>query len=360
MSTTTADPGQTERMTRRTSGKPAPVSGQLNFNPLHPSMELPPEQLIRLLGLEHKTKRRKKKSRQTSPVSSTRPHTTEGSPASKPVKLSIPRTTPASAERERDIVAAPFGDSPKRLVVSALIVGAIAGIAISAYLFWGGSEQAVPETKQTTPAAAIKKAVRPLPKSVKPVPASVPAAAPVPAPASVPTLEPVSLPATRQGIIQRDNVIPQEAEQRFPDRVSEQENVLPASTMSDDIPDPASMQTDNPVFIDEPIEVPVTSSDEPQATASPLEPASFESQNEILNDEDTVGEVPAEQPANETVLTPAEGSAEISTEQTPTAESVLEEPAVETTPIAAEPETETTPGAVQDSVSETTNNEALF
>ncbi|MDT8386176.1 MAG: hypothetical protein RQ736_01575 [Thiogranum sp.] len=36
----------------------SPESAQLNFNPIHPSMELPPEQLIRLLGMETKKDRK--------------------------------------------------------------------------------------------------------------------------------------------------------------------------------------------------------------------------------------------------------------------------------------------------------------
>jgi len=342
MSTTIADPGQAQRMARRTSDTPSPAGGQLNFNPLHPSMELPPEQLIRLLGLEHKTKRRKKKTKKTRAVNARINHETEDTPASESVKLSLPETTPACAERERDMVAAPFGDSQKRLIVPALIVGAVAGIAISAYLFWGSSEDIAPVAKQSAPAAEIKKAVRPLPKPVKPVPAAAPAATP----------------ATRQGLIQRDKVVPQfkieaeekrlriEAEQRYSERVTEQETVLPPYPLIDDIPGPASLTAEYPESTDKPLELPVTPNEAPVNTATPPEqPASLEFQSDGLKDEASVESLPTEQQVTETNLTPAEDFVE-----------VLADPVVETAPVTADP----APEAEQATSSDAAANEALF
>ncbi|VAW74360.1 hypothetical protein MNBD_GAMMA15-1348 [hydrothermal vent metagenome] len=332
MSTTIADPGQAQRMARRTSDKPSPAGGQLNFNPLHPSMELPPEQLIRLLGLEHKTKRRKKKTRKTRTVNARINHDAEDAPASEAVKLSLPETTPASAERERDIESTPFGDSQKRLIVPALIVGAVAGIAISAYLFWGGSEDTAAVAKQSAPAAEIK--------------AAVPAAAPE------------STPATRQGLIQRDKVIPQfeikaeekrlriEAEQRYSERMTEQETVLPPYPLIDDIPGPASLTAEYPESTDKPLELPVTPNEAPVNTATPPEqPASLEFQSDGLKDEASVESLPTEQQVTETNLTPVEDFVE-----------VLADPVVETAPVAAEP----APEAGQEISPEAAVDEALF
>lgn len=45
-------------MTQSSISQAGPESAQLNFNPIHPSMELPPEQLIRLLGMETKKDRK--------------------------------------------------------------------------------------------------------------------------------------------------------------------------------------------------------------------------------------------------------------------------------------------------------------
>ena len=62
---TIVDPGHKQRLQRRTDDKLASSGSQLNFNPLHPSMELPPEQLIRLLGMEGKKIRKSRKTRRS-------------------------------------------------------------------------------------------------------------------------------------------------------------------------------------------------------------------------------------------------------------------------------------------------------
>jgi hypothetical protein len=56
-----------------TNNKPAAGRGALAFNPLHPSMELPPEQLIRLLGMESKKTRKHMKTRRASNPQKSRP-----------------------------------------------------------------------------------------------------------------------------------------------------------------------------------------------------------------------------------------------------------------------------------------------
>ncbi len=325
MSTTMSDPGQAQRMTRRTTDKPSPAGGQLNFNPLHPSMELPPEQLIRLLSLESKTKRRKKPVRPAAAAAS----------VDEPVKLSLPTTAPASAERERDIVTAPFDDSRRSLVVPALIAGAVAGIAISAYLFRGGPEDTAPPVAQTAPAVKIKKAPRPLPAAVKPEPAA----------------------ATRQGTVQRDKVIPQpkiQAEENALINEVKPDNAavkLPAGTSGtdageanysaepsvpaiDDVTAPALMEEEPPVPAVEPVEEPTIPEQEPLGVVTTPEPVTPESPDSALPDETQVEETLLEPEPAESVPVPAE-----------------------TAPVTAE---QTGPETVQDETPETTIDEALF
>ncbi len=202
MDTTIADPGQAQRMQRRTSDTPSPGSVQLSFNPLHPSMELPPEQLIRLLGLENKTKRRRKK---RTPVAT---HARENSSAhsthsDKKIKLLLPETPPASAERERDMVTPPFAEPGRGLVVPSLVVGAVAGIAISAYLILSGEADVAPPVTQAAPAAKPAKHASPAANLRKAEPVTLPAATPAKPPA------PPLAETPRQGMVKRTRVIPQ-------------------------------------------------------------------------------------------------------------------------------------------------------
>ncbi len=186
MDTTIADPGQAQRILRRTGNAPSPGSVQLSFNPLHPSMELPPEQLIRLLGLENKTKRRRKKR----------------SPVTTP-KLSLPQTPPARAERERDRVAPPFAEPRRGLVVPSLIAGAVAGIAISAYLILSGEADVAPPVTQAAPAVKPVKHAAPVTNLRKTEPVTLQAASPVKHPVPPPGETP------RQGMVKRTPIIPQ-------------------------------------------------------------------------------------------------------------------------------------------------------
>ncbi|MGD8843623.1 MAG: hypothetical protein PVJ83_09130, partial [Gammaproteobacteria bacterium] len=59
--TPTLELGQKQQASKGSSNEPRTRGSHMNFNPLHPSMELPPEQLIRLLGMEGKKSRKKSK-----------------------------------------------------------------------------------------------------------------------------------------------------------------------------------------------------------------------------------------------------------------------------------------------------------
>ncbi len=214
MSTTISDPGQAQRMSRRDSDNSHSGGGQLSFNPLHPSMELPPEQLIRLLGLENKTKRRKKRPASRTALSGKLKPT--GMLADTPVRLT-PVTPPASAEREKDMASLPFEEPQRNLMVAALVAGAIAGIGLSIYLFWGNPDE-VKATAAHNP------------------PLQIPATSKVQTATVAPPAAPVAAPGVSmtQGTVDRGNSIPQtadteaeqarlrgEAEKRFAERMQQ-------------------------------------------------------------------------------------------------------------------------------------------
>jgi len=193
MSTTIADPGQAQRMSRRGTDNPPTAGRRLSFNPLHPSMELPPEQLIRLLGLENMKKRRKKRPAQA-PVCTGEKQTANEKPAARSIKLALPVTPPRSAERERDNISPPFGAPRRNLLATSLIVGVIAGIGLSAYLFWISPEDAVATVTQTAPVSKTTRTAPATPSvSRKKQPAARPSAA----------LEETS----RQGTVTRTSII---------------------------------------------------------------------------------------------------------------------------------------------------------
>ncbi len=195
MSASVADPGQPCQMTRRKTD--APAAGQLSFNPLHPSMELPPEQLIRLLGLEHKTRHRRKNARAAST-----PRPASGSPDTQAdSRRTAPSNSPAKrarVERERDTTA-PDHERSLNWLLPSLLVGAVAGIAGAWLLLGNGMD--TPETSpahEPTPPAAVVAPARPAsppavtesPRAAKPaVPAATPGSA-----ASQPAAAPVATP----------------------------------------------------------------------------------------------------------------------------------------------------------------------
>ncbi len=186
--TSLVDPSPARRASdkHRTSGSPT------SFNPLHPSMELPPEQLIRLLGLEGKKTRKRRKPaaanevkppKEVVPAKELAPNagSTANSwtlpddmvPASrkrapKSVNTVNPpaRTKPRRSHAEEPL----FQERRKGLLLPAVAIGALAGIAASAYLFW--SQPAPEPTAAPTRAAVIRspaaaKAVAPKPTAAK-------------------------------------------------------------------------------------------------------------------------------------------------------------------------------------------------
>ncbi len=175
---TTVKPGNVGEKQRRATDKPRAAKVRSTFNPLHPSMELPPEQLIRLLGLESKKIRKQRRAKtgpeQQTPTTtgkSTPPPELERQEATKTTKETEParsesqqtrsesgRTPPESqrarsARRQREYERATKRNESKNgrsLWLSALAVGLICGIAGAVYLFGMQPDQGT-TTKATVP-----------------------------------------------------------------------------------------------------------------------------------------------------------------------------------------------------------------
>ena len=193
------DTGHSQHPKPDIKNKPA-GRGALAFNPLHPSMELPPEQLIRLLGMESKKTRKhlkmrhssnQKKSRRTIDEQKTQPSpdhqdarcatdehtpqdpqqshhvadqqkthrppppnqgaqkkTTDRQQRPKPQQVAPP-SHPMEYERNQP---AAFDKRGPGWLLPALVTGLVAGVTISASLFW---YQSPPTAKQKAPAAVV-------------------------------------------------------------------------------------------------------------------------------------------------------------------------------------------------------------
>lgn len=187
--TTTSEPVGVRRPNRRASDTPATGGSQSNFNPLHPSMELPPEQLIRLLGLEDKKGRKKRKSpaakKPARPAVETRPEntpkqpTTTAKPPAPDKHRAAHRSPQPSRRRQQQADASIFGDARRGLLLPALGFGAVAGLTLSVYLFWGQPD--TPKTAARSPESATSvSASKPAPVIRKPVEASAEQKDPVP------------------------------------------------------------------------------------------------------------------------------------------------------------------------------------
>ena len=131
---TSQQDSETSRRTEKSTGQNAPAKGKRTaFNPLHPSMELPPEHLIRLLGLETK-KTRKKPARQAPKRTQTPvPRSASGTDA----ELAPQLPPPIRPQRSRAAAAQTRAKkSRSSLLLPAIGVGVLAGVAASGYFFW--------------------------------------------------------------------------------------------------------------------------------------------------------------------------------------------------------------------------------
>ena len=229
------DPGHT----RRASDKPRASGSQSSFNPLHPSMELPPEQLIRLLGLEgKKTRKHRKPAVSAKEVTPSQPVLPEVAPVktwtlpddmvpASRKRATQPTNTGSNSARSKARRAytdeSVFQERRSRLLLPAVAMGALAGIVVSAYLFWGQ-----PSLEQT-PTQAVMPSKPPIAAAQIPQGEAVARVAPSASPAtSAPIVRnqpgDVSDPKWRAAVAAQEQRVRAAAEERLRERMQAARN----------------------------------------------------------------------------------------------------------------------------------------
>jgi len=193
-------PGHSQHPKPGMKNKPTASRGAPPFNPLHPSMELPPEQLIRLLSMESKKTRKHMKMRrsfdqqksrpaigepkiqrspdqQNSRCTSDEPKPQDSDDGQKSRQVTDQQKThrpPSQAPRKKTTdrqerpepkqVARPSHhmeyernepavfEQRSPWLLPAMLIGLVAGVAISGYLFW---YQPSPSAQQKKPAPLV-------------------------------------------------------------------------------------------------------------------------------------------------------------------------------------------------------------
>lgn len=237
--TPTVDQGQAQQLSRRASDKSRASGSQTRFNPLHPSLELPPEQLIRLLGLEDKPSRRKHKS---GVAESARADLHSGNlstpPAAVPVsesaplpRLEVPTDHRMYQKRQyRDRDTTPFKQGRPSLLLMATGIGILAGIAVSAYVFWWqpDAQPKLPEALVKTPPAATTAGI---PAPVKRQSSAIAAPSPATTKAAPPTENtPADDPRWRAAVEAQEQRLRAAAAQRLRERMQQGNNITAEET----------------------------------------------------------------------------------------------------------------------------------
>lgn len=249
--TTTVGPGKAKHSQRRSDDKPASSGNQLNFNPLHPSMELPPEQLIRLLGMESKKIRHSRKARSTAkkakPAKAASTAGVKEDRTSQPADA-LPKTVhPAnrSIQYERCEPPQVFDNGRSGLLVPSLLVGVVAGIAVSGYMFWYQPKETAAQ-KTSAPVVAKesqKSQTKPKHQLIKRTPA------PIAKPAAEQKMNAQENEAWRATVEAEESRLRAVAEQRLSERMRQQQQPpqqteTTAEAVSNTSPLPAAPGTD--------------------------------------------------------------------------------------------------------------------
>lgn len=346
MNSPTIDEGQTQGRNRRASDQTRSTGSQSRFNPLHPSMELPPEQLIRLLGLEDKITRKKQKA--APPSSPPEPESTEAhvtaTPVAKPKRASTERTLPKlevptdhqmyRKRRRESMDSSPFVPKRSSMLPKAIGFGVVVGIAVSAYLFRGQPES---ETGQPLPVAATTaKPVKPLAPATpvakpaatsqsagKPLPVTPPVrttAAPVQKPAESPVnreTAPLDDPRWHAVVEAQEQRLRDAAQQRLTDRIQTGESPAMAGSAS------AAPATGLAPAAARPVQsTPATSADSESVSETPWTETQVPQQDSPLS-------VEAEAPGTEGMTRPAAVEAEVTPPPTATQQPTQPSPTAE-------------------------------
>jgi hypothetical protein len=251
----TPDPGYRQRQQRRASDKSMTGGSQSSFNPLHPSMELPPEQLIRLLGLEDKKSRKKRKPQPASKPSPATANTNfknvekrqrpqvEQHPQPESLTVSSRPVPPARRQRREQLDSTVFGEQRRGWLLPALGFGFVAGVVVSAYLFW----------EQPEPQETVIRTTEPLEPAAIPSPSAAPVAKK--ATPNKSNANPADNPKWRAAIQAQEQRLRTAARQRINQRLEQASQSIAAETPATE---PAGV-VEPPVLPQEP-PAPVTSS----------------------------------------------------------------------------------------------------
>jgi hypothetical protein len=272
------DSGTYQRPEKSTRDTAPAGANRLAFNPLHPSMELPPEQLIRLLGLE--TKKTRKEGARQSPKRGQEPARRSAIPgAVKPHEQLPPPIRPQRSQAAAAHSRTRSHNSRSSLFLPAMVVGILAGLAASGYFFWN---RGAPAASDKNAASAVSE---PRPGTLRPVHPATSSATQPPkkgSPESVtgkPAAEPgkpagggnvkraapteprvtsASDPSRQAAVEAEHRRLRAEAEQRFADRLR-QSKLKPAPSSAAPVSGtPAAAQPAYPIVA------------EPETTSSPL------------------------------------------------------------------------------------------
>ena len=230
--TTIVDPEHAHQQNRRAADNPRAGGRQSSFNPLHPSMELPPEQLIRLLGLEGKKIRKKHKPAQAKAPTRADTGRAASVPATEippvPERLapmraetSVARRSPRKQRARQDLSA--FPERRTGLLLPAVGIGVLAGLAVTAYLFWWQPAPATTPTARPAGSREIAAPPKPLPvkRTLPPSVASPVQHANAPAIPAEPALS--TAPKWQAALTAQEQRLHAAAEQRLNQRIQEAE-----------------------------------------------------------------------------------------------------------------------------------------
>jgi len=313
--TTIVDPGHAKRRQRKTDGKPGPSGNRLNFNPLHPSMELPPEQLIRLLGMESKKIRKSMKKRQAPKQAAAKKLPTETrkdddgkegrTPPAKAHPLAV-SPVDRSIQYERCEAPQVFSNGYSGLLLPSLVVGVVAGIVVSAYLFW--SQPADTEARETpTPATTAKQV--PTTESRRQL---VKRTAPTTASATKPKMSAQENTKWRAKVNAEEQRLRTAADQRLSERISQiHQPPQPAATQTapvyDALPVPTAGPAAIPRFADEAVSTVDTRVERPSTEPDPATAGFQDAEKESAGIEDVqlYEDVPSATPGVSTEVMPA-------------------------------------------------------
>ncbi|GEM_PF-1459168 len=318
---TIVDPGHAQRLQRRAQDRSASGGKQMNFNPLHPSMELPPEQLIRLLGMESK-KIRKSRTRKPRPPASLKQTGTPQTEAADEPKTRLPETEKAaeqtlspvnrSIQYERCEAPQAFDNGRSGLLVPALVAGAVAGMVISGYLFWlqpaATEAQKAPVSVSTDRPAQAQTGSKPVTHTTAPATSA----------AKEKKMNAQERADWQAAIQAREQQLHSAAKQRLDEDIAQQQKRLPAVPKPDRVPVAEAVQAP-----------PLVSAPGPAAVATQAHgdaPAAGHTDVEAPAVPQVRTATPAANPANDPAVTSTPAAAEMDTVTTPATTVPLELP----------------------------------